>query len=729
MTETDRNRIILLLALAPIGARSVTKNKGGIDMRKKFRILLSPVLIISVLASSGTFAAIKENTTSQNIAASARNKAQTILANGADSIQYEIKKGQSDYLSGAYGQASPGDRGVANKFTLYGIGEISELYTSAAVLKLSDQYQLDLDQPVTKYIPEFTMKDSRYKSITVRMLLNHSSGLAGVSTTDVCLYGENKKFDEKTFLSSLSESSLLFTPGSMCSSSSDNTVLCQMIIERVTNTTYSEYIQQNFLTKLGQTNTMLSDTIDDKNVAAVYQDGKILPQENMSYFSVNGFYSTASDLCKLPRIYESTEYINKESADAALSAQYKNGVWPSDTSSSFTAYGIGWDCVDTYPFSNYSIRAYVKNGSTSGYQSTLIYLPDYQITAAALTSGGSYLYNQAMLTDLILQILIEDGVIEEMPIPVTYHLDKNSPIPDSQYANEGLYASADKLIRVSFFEGDKMAISSPFTGTISALYNHSSNGIFINDKNNTKITFEKEANGQTYIHVQSYLRPLNLGQLYLNEYAYQKLPSNQLMPQTSTVWSQRENNIYFQLNERYSSQTYTEAMPALHFDKTSNGYVGSAKIVDENNAVPAISIPGDAGNGVDSYHFLTQQEIEYYLDFTSKPVQKEYLQSNGKLYVSSANLHSLLDPKFSNTITIGEKGFAQWFLIDSLTGDKNLSVTKSKEQKGSFTVYNTEGSVIFSSLLSANKNINLPTEGYIVFAGDAGTTFQLSLSH
>lgn len=88
-----------------------------------------------------------------------------------------------------------------------------------------------------------------------------------------------------------------------------------------------------------------------------------------------------------------------------------------------------------------------------------------------------------------------------------------------------------------------------------------------------------------------------------------------------------------------------------------------------------------------------------------------------------------MDPKFSNTITIGEKGFAQWFLIDSLTGGKNLSVTKSKEQKGSFIVYNTEGSVIFSSLLSANKNINLPTEGYIVFAGDAGTTFQLSLSH
>lgn len=58
---------------------------------------------------------------------------------------------------------------------LYGIGSISKTYTAAAMMKLVEQGKVDLDEPVTAYLPDFTMADPRYTQITVRMLLNHSS--------------------------------------------------------------------------------------------------------------------------------------------------------------------------------------------------------------------------------------------------------------------------------------------------------------------------------------------------------------------------------------------------------------------------------------------------------------------------------------------------------------------------------------------------------------------------
>jgi len=78
--------------------------------------------------------------------------------------------------------------------TMYGIGSVSKMFTTAAVMKLAEQGKVDLDSPVTKYLPDFKMADGRYKKITVRMLLNHSSGMlaemldyAGIYATSTVL--------------------------------------------------------------------------------------------------------------------------------------------------------------------------------------------------------------------------------------------------------------------------------------------------------------------------------------------------------------------------------------------------------------------------------------------------------------------------------------------------------------------------------------------------------------
>lgn len=97
------------------------------------------------------------------------------------SLQYALMDGDTVKVSGHAGVYSKTEDRPLTNGTMYGIGSVSKIYTTAAVMKLVESGTLSLDTPVTKYLPEFKMADPRYKDITVRMLLNHSSGLWGAS--------------------------------------------------------------------------------------------------------------------------------------------------------------------------------------------------------------------------------------------------------------------------------------------------------------------------------------------------------------------------------------------------------------------------------------------------------------------------------------------------------------------------------------------------------------------
>ena len=58
------------------------------------------------------------------------------------------------------------------------------MLATVAAMILVDREKVSLDEPVTTYIKNFSMPlDQRYRDITVRMLLNHSSGLPGNDMT------------------------------------------------------------------------------------------------------------------------------------------------------------------------------------------------------------------------------------------------------------------------------------------------------------------------------------------------------------------------------------------------------------------------------------------------------------------------------------------------------------------------------------------------------------------
>ena len=110
---------------------------------------------------------------------------------GTTSLQYALIDGEQIIVSGQAGYSHLESKTAPSHTTMYGMGSTSKMYTAASIMKLVEQGQVDLETPVVTYLNNFTMEDSRYKQITVRMLLNHSSGLGGSNLSNSFLFNDS----------------------------------------------------------------------------------------------------------------------------------------------------------------------------------------------------------------------------------------------------------------------------------------------------------------------------------------------------------------------------------------------------------------------------------------------------------------------------------------------------------------------------------------------------------
>ncbi|HUQ83832.1 MAG TPA: serine hydrolase domain-containing protein, partial [Gemmatimonadaceae bacterium] len=91
-----------------------------------------------------------------------------------------IVKDDSVVFAKGYGVLQKGASQPASEHTRFAIGSTTKAMTAASIAMLVDEGKLELDDPVTKYIPELQLSDPWVtRELTVRDLLTHRSGLPG----------------------------------------------------------------------------------------------------------------------------------------------------------------------------------------------------------------------------------------------------------------------------------------------------------------------------------------------------------------------------------------------------------------------------------------------------------------------------------------------------------------------------------------------------------------------
>jgi len=637
-------------------------------------------------------------------------------AYGANSVQYALIDHGNIVVSGQSGMNDEKGRIPLTKDTMYGIGSTSKMFITVAVMQLVDQGKIDLDTPVVQYIPEFTMKDERYKQITPRMLLNHSSGLSGTSTTSIVLFEDNDTYSYDTLLEQLAGQTLKADPGAYSVYCNDGFTLAQILIERVSGMDFTAYIHRSITEPLGMTHTKTPlDSPNTEKMAGLYYpiySGQ-LPNQTFNLIGTGGIYSTAEDLVRFSQMFtgEAEELLSAKSAAAMAKDEYKTPLWPDDADNSFE-YGLGWDSVNLYPFSEYGIKALTKGGDTLLYHASLVVLPEQGMAAAVITSGGHSTINQLMANEILLQALREKGAIAEFKPEKFYGAPVKADMPKSMLQHSGVYGATSTTITVDITEGGVMSISSePWPNHPVQIYEYSADGTFRSADGNVMISFKTAENGRTYVWLRRYASLPGLGQMAMSEYSAEKLQPQNLSTETQEAWMKRDGKKHYLLNEKYTSLVYL-GLPSvqLNMSKQLPGYVLDKRITGPNTAVSELQIPGMNGRDLTDLTFSTQDGVEH-------------LNIGGSLFVNEGAVKPIYIGKKS-VVTIPSSGYARWYTISDKDGGKTVKV--DMPSNASFAVYNAEGACIYFSVIASNDQVELPAGGSIVFAGDAGTKFEIS---
>jgi CubicO group peptidase (beta-lactamase class C family) len=159
-----------------------------------------------------------------------------------DGEMFTRAAGMADIVSGR--KASPQ--------TPFAWFSVTKLFTATAILQLSERGLIDLDAPVSKYLPDVHLvRDGR--EATVRQLLSHSAGLPNpVPVTWIHLAGERGPSLEGMIRDRIGgDPKLDFAPGTKSAYSNLGYVLLGRIVERVSGKPYTDYVETNVLAPLG----------------------------------------------------------------------------------------------------------------------------------------------------------------------------------------------------------------------------------------------------------------------------------------------------------------------------------------------------------------------------------------------------------------------------------------------------------------------------------------------
>ena len=138
--------------------------------------------------------------------------------------------------------------------TPFRTASLGKTFTGALVLSLHDERALSVDDPVSEYLPDFPHGDT----ITLRMLLTHTSGLANYTHVEAWVDAATAgtRLTEEEVVALCAAADLDFPPGSSWNYSNTGYLLLGLIVERLVGRSVPEEIQARFFGPLGMTGTV-----------------------------------------------------------------------------------------------------------------------------------------------------------------------------------------------------------------------------------------------------------------------------------------------------------------------------------------------------------------------------------------------------------------------------------------------------------------------------------------
>ncbi len=666
---------------------------------------------------------------------------QELINQGASAVAIALVDDKRIIWSQRFGLADRDTGQMPTDSTMFGIGSVSKMFATIAVMQLVDRGVVDLDTPLVTYLPAFRMAAAGYENITVRMLLNHSSGFPGTDYRNADIRSPVPGYLDQV-LQTLSMSRLKAPPGYMSVYCNDGFTITVALVEATTGKSYVQFVQDEILTPLGMANTRYPlSAFPAGSYAKAYVNGAAKPQEFVNTLASGAVYSTADDMARIAMMFLSggrvgTTRILSGASVAEMAKDQTIGSFDPIHNNSF-AFGLGWDSVSQPGLAAVGFDGRAKGGDSNDYGAAIIVSPQAQlgiVVLAALGNGSARAI--AIAERVLLRALNENGRIAAFPSPLLPVVPPVAPVPDGLLAAiAGEYAQGSLILQLQAqLDGSLQASlrsDAGWTQSGSPLkYRH--DGWFASDQDPLK-AFKVVDADLLGVPTQYILNraPAGYGH-YLNFGVFaqrvRRRPGN-----LSAAWQARLSSTWLVVNENPDELAWNGMDPRLRLATVPNldgliavrpptqgpapapaaGYT-DAHIVDasasDTVATMMLIIPQLNGRDLDDLDIVERDGAEWtrFGSYIHQPLASVPVLPRGATEV----------------VTIGPEGYAEWRAVASDVTPVQVTITTTGAwhlyDPAFTTVANGKGSDVAS--LPAGSGL-----GYLTLFGDPGQTITVAV--
>lgn len=331
--------------------------------------------------------------------------------------------------------------------TVYRVGSVSKLFTDIAVMRMVEQGRLDLDAPVSAYLPGFQPRNPFDRPITLRQLMSHRSGL--VRESPVGHYFDATSPTLADTIASLNQTTLVYPPETRVKYSNAGVAVVGAVLEQVSGRPFAPYLRDTLLRPLGMATSDFELTPEVESRLAHAQmwtyDGRRFPAPKFALGTApaGNLYASVLDLSKFiiclhhDGKFGDFELLKPETL-RAMTTPVK------DANGKPLGFGLGFHVQELDGHKKIG-----HGGAVYGFSTQVEVLPEKKLGVAAVSALDGSNGVVGRLADYALRLMLARQAGQPAP---TYRRTEAIPA-DRARALVGKYQSGDDVMRITELDG------------------------------------------------------------------------------------------------------------------------------------------------------------------------------------------------------------------------------------------------------------------------------------
>ena len=307
--------------------------------------------------------------------------------------------------------------------SIFHMASVSKPFTATAIMQLVEKGKIDLDSPLVSYLPYFKMKDSRYKNITIRQMLNHTSGIADVEDYE----WDNPQYDvmaAEKYIRQFSADSLDFAPSTGYDYSNAAFNVLADVIAKASGLTFEDYMKKHIFEPVGMIHsTFYKPDVPQELETKPHVLGPTFKMEESAVYPYNRIHAPSStlqsnveDMMKWAQLYLNKGKINGK--QLFNEHTYNQLITPQVSIGNNDSICLSW-----FSRSLGSHKKYEHNGGDDGFKAHFAFLPEKSM-AIVVTTNGDY-FPSWISADTFLQLVLDEKPLQPWIIPIHLKLSEH----------------------------------------------------------------------------------------------------------------------------------------------------------------------------------------------------------------------------------------------------------------------------------------------------------------